>query len=250
MDFIIKNKIYIIAGILLVIMAALVLVFALGGGESEPPRIALSTTEEIDFDSGAAHTADAGIAVIGQRDAAPTPPLGNITQDDIISLTTHMQGTTKNPDTIWQDDDTLTYGGFTIAVPAMDGDSIGILTIPDIGVSARVYEGEDDMAMMAKGIARFRHTSAWDGHIGLSAHNINLNGSPGHFLNIHTLAEGAVIRYETALGVREYAVESVFEVDENDWSALARTQENRISLVTCITGKPTLRLIVTGIEIV
>lgn len=249
MDFIIRNKAFIIISVILVLVIAFVLAFVFSSGDALPSRTAITTTTEVDFEGGAVHTADAGIAVVGQCDAAPTLLRGDLTQDDVIKMTTQVQGTTDNPDTIWQSDESLTHGGFTIAVPAMDGDSIGILAIPDIGVSARVYEGEDDMAMMEKGVARFRHTSAWEGHIGLSAHNINLDGTPGHFLNIHTLKEGAVIRYETALGIREYAVESVFEVDEYDWSKLSRTQENRISLVTCITGKPTSRLVVTGVEI-
>jgi len=244
MEYIIKNRAVIIAGVLLAAVLALVLALVFGGSEAEPPRVVMFTTEEVDFDSGAAHTADAGIAVIGGNRSEQSQP-------DVIRMsTTQVQGTTDNPDTIWQnDDESLTHGGFTIAVPALDGESIGILTIPDIGLSARVYEGEDNMELMEKGVARFRHTSAWEGHIGLSAHNINLNGTPGHFLHIHTLNEGAVIRYETALGVREYAVERVFSVDENDWSALSRTPENRLSLVTCITGSPQLRLVVTAVEI-
>jgi len=248
MDFIIKNKVFIIASVVLVIIVAFVLAFVFGGGEAEPNRIEISTTEDVDFDNGAAHTADAGIAVIGSKPGQN--PADNPVVPDVVRMsTTQVQGTADSPDAVWADADSLTHGGFTIAVPTMDGESIGLLTVPDIGLSVRVYEGENDMAMMEKGVARFRHTSAWEGHIGLSAHNINLNGTPGHFLNIHTLQNGAVIRYETALGVREYAVDNVFEVDEYDWSALARTQENRISLVTCITGKSTHRLVVTGAEI-
>ena len=174
MDFVIRNRAVIIVSILFIVVAALVLALTFGVNEAEPPRVVMFTTEEVDFDSGAAHTADAGIAVISgqrQRDAAPTPLRGALTEDDSIRITTQMQGTTNNPDNIWHDADTThTHGGFTIAVPAMDAESIGILTIPDIGLSARVYEGEDNMEAMEKGIARFRHTSAWEGHIGLSAH--------------------------------------------------------------------------------
>jgi len=242
MEFWLRNKLYIFAWILLAAAAALVLAStsgrgagSSGGSEAEPPRIAISITDDVDFDSGA--------AVIGNYADDSSVAVSDIT------MRTQMQGTTNNPDTIWHGDENRTHGGFTIAVPALDGESIGILTIPDIGLSARVYEGEDNMETMEKGVARFRHTSAWEGHIGLSAHNINLNGTPGHFLNIHKLKEGAVIRYETALGVREYAVERVFPVAEHDWSALSRTPENRISLVTCITGSPQLRLVVTAVEI-
>jgi LPXTG-site transpeptidase (sortase) family protein len=130
----------------------------------------------------------------------------------------------------------------------MDGDSIGVLTIPDIDLSVRVYETGDDMADMERGAAHFKSTSAFDGNIGLSAHNVNFSGTPGYFYSLHTLAPGAVIQYETALGSREYAVESITEIDEMDWTPLERTEDNRITLITCITGKPTMRLCVTGTE--
>ena len=245
MEFMRKNKTILLAGGVFLAVAC-VMVFAFVGGEADPPRIAINTTEEADFYSEAAsnpHTAEGGIAVVGVPAPMSEAPA------DII-MRTRTVSTTDNPDTIWQDAGTAhTHGGFTIATPAMDGESIGILTIPNLGIAARVYEGEDDMAMMEKGVARFRHTSAWEGNIGLSAHNINLNGTPGYFLNIHTLEVGDIIRYETYLGLREYAVERVFSVDQYDWSALSRTQENRITLVTCITGYPELRLVVTAVEI-
>ncbi len=86
------------------------------------------------------------------------------------------------------------------------------------------------------------------GNVGLSAHNIALDGSPGYFLNLYKLTPGAVIRYETALGSCEYAVTSVTEIEESDWSMLERTEDNRITLITCISGKPGLRLCVQGAE--
>jgi LPXTG-site transpeptidase (sortase) family protein len=130
----------------------------------------------------------------------------------------------------------------------LDGDSIGVLTIPDIDLSVRVYESDDDMADMEKGAAHFKSTSAWEGNIGLSAHNVNFDGTAGYFYALHTLTPGTVIQYETALGTREYAVESVTEIAETDWSTLGRTEDNRISLITCITGKPASRLSVQAIE--
>ena len=104
------------------------------------------------------------------------------------------------------------------------------------------------MEDMERGAAHFKSTSAWMGNIGISAHNVNLNGTPGYFLNLYTLEKGDIITYETALGVREYVVDSVMEISENDWSLLDRTEDNRITLITCITGKPALRLAVVGAE--
>jgi len=201
----------------------------------DAPRFELATTgSEIDFDNPdiVAHTADDGIAVIGG--AAP-----NQFAVQPARMTTDLS-------TVWQNE-TSTHGGFTLPVQ-MDGESIGVLTIPDIGLSVRVYEGEDYMGIMDHGVWHFRHTSAWYGNTGLSAHNVNLDVTPGYFLNIHTLTPGAVIRYETAHGIREYAVETIKEICQMDWSMLNRTEDNRITLITCITGRPDLRLVVQAVE--
>jgi len=209
----------------------------------KPVRYELETLgSEIDFQNPdiQVHTAADGIAVVG------TPVSYEIIGPDIVP-TSNGTRITSDPATIWQADASPTHGGFTLPVQ-MDGDSIGVLTIPDIGLSVRVYDGEDEMELMERGVAHFRHTSAWDGNVGLSAHNINLDGTPGYFLNIHTLQPGAIIRYETALGTREYRVETVKEISEMDWSWLNRTQDNRISMITCITGKPAMRLAVQAVE--
>jgi len=199
----------------------------------DTPRHELATFgSEIDFDNPdiVAHTAADGIAVIGATSIEPTTG---------ARLTSDLS-------TVWQNESS-THGGFTMPV-VLDGESIGVLTIPDIGLSVRVYEGEDYMGIMDHGVWHFRHTSAWYGNTALSAHNVNLNGTPGYFLNLHRLNPGAVIRYETAHGIREYAVEVIVEICEMDWSMLGRTEDNRITLITCITGRPDLRLAVQAVE--
>ena len=69
-----------------------------------------------------------------------------------------------------------------------------------------------------------------------------------YFRDIHKLAEGDIIRYKTALGEREYRVTEVKEISEDDWTALGRTEDNRLTLITCITGKPNMRLMVQAVE--
>lgn len=221
------------------ICAALVLAVAVCGAfavsrlREEPARYALETSGgEVDFAAPElrVHTAEDGIAVVNPTtaDAAPVKAVAD-------------------PAEIWQGDVAPTHGGFTLPV-TMDDDSIGILTVPDLGLSVRVYESESEMEDMERGAAHFKSTSAFDGNIGISAHNVNLDGTSGYFLNLHTLTKDAVITYETALGTREYTVESIKEIGENDWSLLGRTEDNRITLITCITGKPEKRLCVQAIE--
>lgn len=212
----------------------------------EPERYELEAISgEVDFDATQvkAHTAADGIAVVG---TVKTP---DIAEPMIAELSTEPAKFIADPAAIWQDSDNSapTHGGFTMPVQ-MDDESIGILSIPDIGLTVRVYESGNEMEDMTKGAAHFKSTSAWIGNIGLSAHNVNFDGTAGYFLNLYKLQKGAVIRYETALGKREYVVESVKEIAETDWSTLGRTDDNRITLITCITGKPSMRLSVQASE--
>jgi LPXTG-site transpeptidase (sortase) family protein len=155
--------------------------------------------------------------------------------------------TTSDPDLIWTDE---TYAGnHTPAERAqMTDGSIGVLTIPKLGLSVNVYESPDNMEAMLKGVAHFPHTSAWDGNVALSAHNINMDGSDGYFKDLHTLEKGDHITYQTALGERAYTVESVAAIAASDWSPLGYTDDNRLTMITCISGQPDKRLCVTAVE--
>jgi LPXTG-site transpeptidase (sortase) family protein len=208
---------------------------------------------EIDFNTPEIklHRLADGVAVIGtpKRDAviAPVPVLSAPHPSAVVSDPGESAKLPEAPAAIPPEEAAPTHSGFTMPVP-MDDESIGVLTIPDIDLSVRVYESDNEMESMEKGAAHFKSTSAWMGNVGLSAHNIALDGSPGYFLNLYKLPPGAVIQYETALGSRTYAIESVTEISETDWSMLGRTEDNRLTLITWISGKPSLRLCVQGLE--
>ena len=154
---------------------------------------------------------------------------------------------TADPDQIWTAD---TYAGNHTPVEAaqMEDGSIGVLTIDKLGLSVNIFEGSDQMEDMTKGAAHFPSTSVWEGNVGLSAHNVNFDGSDGYFKNIHTLSAGDVLRYQTALGERSYTVKSTQEIGASDWSPLGYTDENQLTLITCISGKPEKRLCVQAVE--
>lgn len=145
-------------------------------------------------------------------------------------------------------DDAADAGNYTLPEKAelKDG-SIGVLTIDSIGVSAPVYETDDEMEAMRKGIAHYKTTSAWSGNIGLCAHN----GTASYcwFHDLHKVEKGDVVTYQTALGTRTYEVTEIKEIDETDWSMLGRTEDNRITMTTCIDGKPSKRLVVQAVEV-
>jgi len=130
----------------------------------------------------------------------------------------------------------------------MKDGSLGLLSIPKIGLSVNVYESDSEMEAMTHGLAHFKTTSAFDGNVGICGHNVNLDGTVGYFYNLHKLAVGDTISYKTALGQRTYTVETVKEIAETDWSYLGRTEDNRVTLITCITGKTNMRLMVQTAE--
>lgn len=154
---------------------------------------------------------------------------------------------TSNPDTIWTAD---TYAGNHTPVEKakMTDGSIGVLTIDKLKLSVNVFESPDAMEDMKKGIAHFPSTSAFDGLVGLSAHNVNFNGSDGFFKYLYTLQEGDAIHYKTALGERAYTVSSITAIMATDWSPLSYQDSNQLALITCISGKPNQRLCVSAME--
>lgn len=155
--------------------------------------------------------------------------------------------TIPNPDNIWESD--AYAGNHTPAEKAqMKSGSVGVLTIPKLYLSVNVYESRDSMEDMSKGVAHFPSTSAFDSNVGLSAHNVNLDGSDGYFKYLHTLEKGDDIIYKTALGERSYNVASITTIDETDWTSLHYTDDNRLTMITCISGQPNKRLCVQAIE--
>lgn len=123
--------------------------------------------------------------------------------------------------------------------------SIGTLSIPSLDINMKVYEGATNQSMN-KGLGHFSDTSGWYGNIGICGHN---RGSKYAIGSIKNLEIGDIIKYSTVLGTREYAVTFVGTIYNSDWTYLADTADNRITLVTCLSDQPSLRVCVQGKEI-
>ena len=199
---------------------------------------------ELNFEAAQIHTAGDGEIVV-KADAHKNQETGAEGGAVQTSGTTEMQDKPESSAPA-----APTGEAFTLPEEAALADgSIGVLTIPAIGLSANVYETDDEMESMTKGIAHFKITSAWQGNIGFCAHNVNLDGSDGLFLNLHKLKEGERMTYKTAEGERTYQVSMSKAIAEDDWSYLMRTDDNRLTMITCITGQPTKRLCVQATEV-
>ena len=121
--------------------------------------------------------------------------------------------------------------------------SIGALIISKIGLNITVYDG-DTFAAMLKGAGHISSTSAWNGNIGIVGHN---RGVTNNFGRLKELSAGDIIEYKTSLGTRKYKVTFAGKVSETDWSKLQYTNDNRITLVTCVENVPSQRLIIQGV---
>jgi sortase A len=124
--------------------------------------------------------------------------------------------------------------------------SIGTLSIPKLNVNnIKVYD-EESLENLKKGIGHFKSISCWGGNVGFAAHN---RGTIGYFGKIHTLKNGDKIEYRTIYGLRVYEVYYVGQIKETDFSRLNRTENNIITLTTCVNDTPELRWCVQAREV-
>ena len=223
------------------------------------PQYQLAAAPAVDFEAipeEKIHTASEGIVKLepSKRESPPAPGQhGNAMLPDTAAQTAGdaeppiLIGQT--PDTLWENDEVVTYSSFTLPEKAALNQEgcVGILSIPSIDLRMNVYETENEMEAMLHGGAHYKETSCYDGNVGIFAH---VSGVPDavSFAKLHQLQKGDRIQYETAIGIRTYQVTEKREIAADDWGWLSRTEDNRITLTTCVTGKPDKRLMVQGAE--
>ena len=120
--------------------------------------------------------------------------------------------------------------------------TLGMLKVPKLGLNAKVYEGENHLE---KGVGHFTDTAVFTGNVAIAGHNRGVNS---YFGEIHHLKVGDEITYTTKLGTKKYAVTSVRKIIAADFSFLRETQDNRLSLITCVKNEPNFRRCVQAIE--
>lgn len=125
-------------------------------------------------------------------------------------------------------------------------DEIGTLTIPDILLENAPIRESVELSTLSQTIGHFPSTSVYAGNVGLASHN---SGSQGDFFkNLKKIKIGSEIYYQTKFGTKRYVVTVKETIDENDWSYLQKTDDNRITLITCVAGQREKRLCVQAIE--
>ena len=118
--------------------------------------------------------------------------------------------------------------------------------IPKINLVASINEGTTS-DILAKSVGHFEETPRLEGNIGLAAHNRGYKMN--FFENIKNLDIGDKIIYTYEGTVIEYEVEKLVIIKETDWSYLEPTNDNRVTLITCVKDSPEYRLCVQGKEV-
>ena len=127
-----------------------------------------------------------------------------------------------------------------------DNDVIGKLTIPDILLkNAPIKEGTE-LSILSEAIGHFKSTSIYSGNVGLASHNSG--GKGDYFKNLKNIKIGSEIYYQSQYGVKRYIVVNKEIIEETDFTYLEDSDENKITLITCVAGQREKRLCVQAIE--
>lgn len=130
-----------------------------------------------------------------------------------------------------------------IEIPEEEG---AILQIPEIYLEAPVKEGTSD-EVLENYVGHIEETAEFDGNVGLAAHNRGANVN--YFENLNQLKVGDEIIYKYNEKIRKYKIEKISEILDTDWSKFENSEENKLTLITCINNKINLRLCVEAKEI-
>ena len=128
----------------------------------------------------------------------------------------------------------------------LENDLIRILKIEKIGLKATVKEGSNSK-ILKDYIGHIEGTSLYDGNICLAAHNRGNKYS--YFARLNELKNGDIVKYTTNFYTREYKINSIKTIFETDLTILENTNENKITMITCIKNKRNQRLCVQAVQI-
>lgn len=112
------------------------------------------------------------------------------------------------------------------------------IEIPAISLKAEIAEGTSK-EIMDTYVGHFEETQKWIGNVGLAAHNRGYKNN--YFANLKKLKEGDEIIYCYNNNIRKYVVKKQIIITDTDWTYLENTEENKLTLITCVENEPNYR---------
>ncbi len=119
------------------------------------------------------------------------------------------------------------------------------IIIPAISLEAPISENTKKETM-DKYVGHFEETSKTYGNIGLAAHNRGYEVN--YFSNLKKLKEGDKIIYKCGDFEKKYIIQTHIIIKDIDWNYLEKTEDNRITLITCVENEPNYRRCIQGVE--
>lgn len=119
------------------------------------------------------------------------------------------------------------------------------IEIKSISLKANISEGTTK-EVLNKNIGHFIETSKEEGNIGLAAHNRGYDVN--YFEKLKLLKEGDEIIYRHNNFEKIYEVSKNIIITDTDWEQLENTEENMLTLITCVENEPNYRRCVKAIE--
>lgn len=121
------------------------------------------------------------------------------------------------------------------------------IEIPKIGVIAPIKTGTTQ-TVLATAVGHFENTTTWNGNVPLAGHNRGYLCN--FFKDIKSLEIGDNIIYHTEKGERVYKVILNKIIKQTDWSYVQNTEDNRITLITCVENMSAYRRCVQAVQVV
>lgn len=122
---------------------------------------------------------------------------------------------------------------------------IWTIEIPEIGLAATIEEGTSK-DIMDKYVGHFEETNTEYGNIGLAAHNRGYKVN--YFQNLKKLKIGSEVIYRHNNFKMTYSIKTIKIIENTNWDFLQETDDNRITLITCVENKPQYRRCLQGVK--
>lgn len=120
------------------------------------------------------------------------------------------------------------------------------IRIDRIGLVAPIAEGTTK-EVMNEFVGHFEITAKWEGNVGLGAHNRGYDVN--YFAKVKDLKKGDYIEYTYQNRMRKYVIIIIAIIKDTDWNYLQETEDNRITLITCVENEPNYRRCIQAIEV-
>lgn len=119
------------------------------------------------------------------------------------------------------------------------------IEIPAISLVANIEEGTEK-DVLNQYVGHFITTQKENGNIGLAAHNRGYKVN--YFKDLKLLKKGDEIKYRYNGFEKIYQVEKCRIIKDTEWEYLENTEDNRLTLITCVENQPEYRRCIQAVE--